>query len=72
MYSKVEISNIVFRGVEVKKYEIRLKSENLQPCFNYSIHICCKIDLIFSYIGTRQTTEDGPPSTPEHLLKAGD
>ena len=31
MYSKVEISNIVFRGVEVKKSEIRLKSENLYP-----------------------------------------
>ena len=31
MYSKVEISNIVFRGVEVKKSEIRLKSENLHP-----------------------------------------
>ena len=28
MYSKVDISNIVFRGVEVKKSEIRLKSEN--------------------------------------------
>ena len=32
MYSKVEVSNIVFRGVEVKKSEIRLKSENLHPC----------------------------------------
>ena len=32
MYSKVEISNIVVRGVEVKKSEIRLKSENLHPC----------------------------------------
>ena len=32
MYSKIEISNIVFRGVEVKKCEIRLKSENLHPC----------------------------------------
>ena len=31
MYSKVEISNIVVRGVEVKKSEIRLKSENLHP-----------------------------------------
>ena len=30
----VEISNIVFRGVEVKKSEIRLKSENLHPCGN--------------------------------------
>ena len=34
MYSKVEISNIVVRGVEVKKSEIRLKSENLHPCNN--------------------------------------
>ena len=32
MYSKVEISYIVVRGVEVKKSEIRLKSENLHPC----------------------------------------
>ena len=32
MYSKVELSNIVVRGVEVKKSEIRLKSENLHPC----------------------------------------
>ena len=32
MYSKVEISNIVVRGVKVKKSEIRLKSENLHPC----------------------------------------
>ena len=30
MYSKVEISNIVVRGVEVKKSEIRLKSENFK------------------------------------------
>ena len=30
--SKFEISNIVFRGVEVKNSEIRLKSENLHPC----------------------------------------
>ena len=32
MYSNVEILNLVFRGVEVKKSEIRLKSENLHPC----------------------------------------
>ena len=32
MYSNVEILNIVFRGVGVKKSEIRLKSENLHPC----------------------------------------
>ena len=31
MYSKIEISIIVVRGVEVKKSEIRLKSENLHP-----------------------------------------
>ena len=31
-YPKVEFSNIVFRGVEVKKSKIRLKSEILHPC----------------------------------------
>ena len=30
--SEVEISNIVFRGVEVKKSEIRIKSENFHHC----------------------------------------
>ena len=39
MYSKVEISNIVFRGVEVKKSEIRLKSENLHPCVKYLVSV---------------------------------
>ena len=41
MYSKVEISNIVFRGVEVKKSKIRLKSENLHPWTNS--HKLCKL-----------------------------
>ena len=43
MYSKVEISNIVVRGVKVKKSEIRLKSENLHPCL---WHQCSFSDLI--------------------------
>ena len=45
MYSKVEISNIVFRGVEVKKSEIRLKSENLHPCTKE----CYNLDASVTY-----------------------
>ena len=32
MYSKDRSFKIVFRGVNVKKSEIRLKSQNLHPC----------------------------------------
>ena len=37
MYSKVEISNIVVRGVEVKKSEIRLKSVTYIPANDFKI-----------------------------------
>ena len=34
MCSKDEFSKILFKGIEVKKSEIRLKSENLHPWVN--------------------------------------
>ena len=48
MYSKVEISNIVVRGVEVIKSEIRLKSENLHPCYD-SCHLARVPNTILFY-----------------------
>ena len=46
MYSKGEILKILFEGVDVKKSEIRLKSENLHPCYHgheFNINGTCSI-----------------------------
>ena len=46
MCSKDGISNIIFRGGEGKKSDIRLKSENLHPCIKHRhrstslLHVC--------------------------------
>ena len=32
MYPKSEILKVIFRSVDVNKSEIKLKSENLNPC----------------------------------------
>ena len=57
MYPKVEISNIVVRGVEVKKSEIRLKPENLHPWLIFSCaQVTENIDL--TYLGVTLHTQE--------------